>query len=58
LTTAKAAFAACGMALHACATERALAVLDGDDARIVRTDAWMRAEDIADPSAMSALLVL
>jgi serine/threonine protein kinase len=57
LTTAMAEFSACSMALHARATERAVAMLDGDDARIARVDGWMRAEDIADPRAMSALLV-
>ena len=57
LADARDAFAACEMALHAHACDRALAVIAGDAARVESIDAWMRAEDIVDPAAMSALLV-
>ncbi len=57
LTHARDAFTACEMALHANAVDRALAVIAGDAARVESIDAWMRAEDIVDPAAMSALLI-
>jgi hypothetical protein len=49
-------FDACGMALHAHAARRVRGVLGDSSREVAATDAWMRSEEIADPSAISAML--